>query len=86
MFYLLYPSQGEASTTLRRLPQSLAGDLDLNGDGKPALIYGGDGYVRYAKPTPQNPTGTWIVHNVSEQGYETAHGIGVGDINGDGRG
>ncbi|HEV2273991.1 MAG TPA: FG-GAP-like repeat-containing protein [Acidobacteriaceae bacterium] len=58
---------------------------DLNGDGKPALIYGGDGYVRYAKPDPQNPTGTWVVHNVSAQGYETAHGIGVGDINGDGR-
>ena len=58
---------------------------DINGDGKPAVIYGGDGYVRYAKPDPQNPTGPWIVHNISEQGYETAHGIGMGDINGDGR-
>ena len=45
----------------------------------------GDGYVSYAKPDPANPTGPWIVHHVSEQGYGTAHGIGVGDINGDGR-
>jgi hypothetical protein len=58
---------------------------DVDGDGKPALVYMGEGYVRYAKPDPSNPTGPWIVHNVSEKGYGTAHGIGVGDINGDGR-
>jgi hypothetical protein len=58
---------------------------DLDGDGVPALVYCGDGQVRYAKPDPTNPTGPWIVHNVSEKGYGTGHGIGVGDINGDGR-
>ncbi len=41
--------------------------------------------MRYAKPDPANPTGTWIAHTVSEQGQWPAHGIGVGDINGDGR-
>jgi hypothetical protein len=58
---------------------------DVDGDGKPEIIYMGGGQVRYAKPDPANPTGPWIVKNVSEKGYGTAHGIGVGDINGDGR-
>jgi len=58
---------------------------DIDGPGKPAIVYMADGYVRYAEPDPANPTGLWIVHNVSEKGFGTAHGIGVGDINGDGR-
>jgi FG-GAP-like repeat len=41
--------------------------------------------VRWAKPDPANPTAPWIVHDVSESGYVAAHGVGVGDINGDGR-
>jgi hypothetical protein len=49
------------------------------------LIYAADGYLRYAKPDPANPTAPWIVHTISEKGVATAHGLGVGDINGDGR-
>jgi hypothetical protein len=57
---------------------------EIDGKGKPAIVYTADGYVRYAEPDPANPTGPWIVHNVSERGYGSAHGLGVGDINGDG--
>jgi hypothetical protein len=59
---------------------------DIDGDGKPEYVYGGGGYLRYAKPDPGNPTGPWIVHTISEQGpWGAGHGLGVGDINGDGR-
>jgi hypothetical protein len=57
---------------------------DIDGDGKPELIYGAEGYMRYAKPDPADPTKPWIIHNISERGPRPAHGIGVGDINGDG--
>ena len=58
---------------------------DIDGDGKPELVYMAEGYVRWAKPDPAHPTGPWTVHTISDRGYGTAHGIGVGDINGDGR-
>ena len=58
---------------------------DVDGDGKPELVYVGGGYMRYAKPDPANPTGKWIVHTVSESGPWPAHGIGAGDVNGDGK-
>ena len=59
---------------------------DIDGDGKPEFVYGGGGALRYAKPDPANPTGPWVVHTISEQGpWGGGHGLGVGDINGDGR-
>jgi hypothetical protein len=58
---------------------------DVDGDGKPELVYIADGYMRYAKPDPANPTVPWVVHTISEKGPWPAHGIGVGDINSDGR-
>jgi len=60
---------------------------DVDGDGKPDAVFVGAGAVSWASPDPANPTTPWIVHQVSQQGYGVAaqHGIGVGDINGDGR-
>jgi len=59
---------------------------DIDGDGKPEIVYMSrtDGVV-YAKPDLANPTGRWPVHSVSGPGYGIQHGIGAGDINGDGR-
>ena len=33
------------------------------------MIYGGEGYLRYAKPDPANPTGPWMVHTISERDH-----------------
>jgi hypothetical protein len=57
---------------------------DVDGDGKPELIYGAGGQVCYAKPDPTDITKPWIQRPISERGTANAHGIGAGDINGDG--
>ena len=57
---------------------------DIDGDGIPEVVYMTRDAVVYAKPDPANPTGPWVVHNISK-GYAALHGIGIGDINGDGR-
>jgi hypothetical protein len=58
---------------------------DIDGDGKLDLVYASAGAVRWAKPDPANPTGPWLSTQVGEAGTYAAHGIGAGDINGDGR-
>jgi hypothetical protein len=60
---------------------------DVNGDGIPDAVYVGGGYVCWSTPDPKHPTEPWIVHRVSQEGFNipAQHGIGVGDINGDGR-
>lgn len=63
---------------------SLAKDIDS--DGRPELICGGQGILKWAKPDPANPNGPWVVHNVTLPGpWGYLHSLGVGDINGDGR-
>ncbi|MGN6210995.1 FG-GAP-like repeat-containing protein [Parafilimonas sp.] len=56
---------------------------DIDNDGKPELVYASQTQFRYAKPELNSKT--WTEYNVSEKGYALAHGIGAGDINGDGR-
>ena len=59
---------------------------DVDADGKPEFIFkDSENKFVYAKPDPANPTGTWIKHAISEPGPWANHGMGVGDINGDGR-
>ena len=59
---------------------------DIDGDGKPEVLFAGQGAVMsYAKPDPANPTAPWKQHKISEPGLAGAHGMGIGDINGDGR-
>ncbi|HEX4230011.1 MAG TPA: FG-GAP-like repeat-containing protein [Bryobacteraceae bacterium] len=61
---------------------------DIDGDGKPEVIHAGNNTLQYSKPDPANPTGRWITKTISEPGpwgANIGHGLGVGDINGDGR-
>jgi hypothetical protein len=59
---------------------------DVDADGMPDVVYGdrANGMV-FASPDRANPTAPWKVTNVSGPVSVSIHGIGVGDINGDGR-
>lgn len=61
--------------------------LDVTGDGKPEILCCSKGYIGYAEADWKNPTAPWTFHPVSPKGeYQRyTHGIGCGDINGDGR-
>jgi hypothetical protein len=88
---VLYVNPGNESRRWKQymiLPSMQSEDsllADVDGDGKPELIYIADGYMRYAKPDPGHPTAPWVVHTISEKGPWQGHGIGVGDISGDKR-
>lgn len=60
---------------------------DLTGDGKPELIFNTGGYLGYAQPDWQHPDVPWSFHAISPKGtwHKYTHGLGFGDLNGDGR-
>jgi hypothetical protein len=60
---------------------------DITGDGKPDLVCCTGGQYGYAEMPKDDPTQPWKFHPISSnRGYERfTHGMGVGDVNGDGR-
>ena len=75
--HLVFPVVDNESPTL----------ADLTGDGKPELVFNTGGQLGYAGPDAADPTQPWKFHAISpHRGYQRfTHGLGVGDVNGDGR-
>lgn len=68
--------------------------LDITGDGKPEIICNSEGThaeggrLGYATADWANPTAKWTWHPISprNKGYQRfTHGLGVGDVDGDGK-
>ncbi len=61
--------------------------LDLVGDHRPELVCTHDGYFGYATIDESQPFSAWQFHNVSDRNAPKpfGHGLGAGDIDGDGR-
>jgi hypothetical protein len=61
--------------------------VDITGDGKPEIICNSDGTFGYASPDWGNVTAKWKFVSVTGKGPwgNFNHGLGVGDVNGDGR-
>jgi hypothetical protein len=61
--------------------------VDLTGDGRPEIVCSSKGHLGYAAWDPANPAAAWKWHSISPKGpwQRFTHGLGVGDVNGDGR-
>ena len=60
---------------------------DLTGDGEPELIFGYGNRMGYATPDKSAATKPWLFHPISAEReiHHYMHGLGFGDIDGDGR-
>ena len=61
--------------------------LDLNGDGREEIVFSFQGQFGWAGPGPEGPDKPWPFHPITPKGDYAAftHGMGVGDVNQDGR-
>ncbi len=61
--------------------------LDITGDGKPEIVCSSGGFWGYAEPIWSDPEEKWKWHHISPKGpwQRFTHGVGVGDVNGDGK-
>ena len=83
------PRKWDKFQVLPKITTELVLMKDLDGDSKPEIIYGSSslGAYAWAHPDPANPTAEWTSHPLAAQGEQRVniHGLGVGDVNGDGR-
>ena len=60
---------------------------DITGDGKPEVIGSSGGFLGYFEADWKDPAKPWTFHKISPKGgwQRFTHGLGVGDVNGDGK-
>ncbi len=60
---------------------------DITGDGKPEIVCSSKGSYGYAEPDWSDPTKPWKWHSISpnKNYHKFTHGLGIGDVNGDGK-
>jgi hypothetical protein len=59
---------------------------DITGDGKPEILCTTDGFMGYAEADWSDATKPWTFHKITAKGgwAKFTHGLGIGDVNGDG--
>ncbi len=60
---------------------------DITGDGKPEIVCSSKGSYGYSEPDRTDATKPWKFHAISPNNnyHKFTHGLGVGDVNGDGQ-
>ena len=91
-YWLEQPSGGEGAWVRHEVLANVDNEsptyADINGDGRRDLICSVGGAFGYATIDLQNPTAPWTFHAISPPnaaGGRFTHGLGYGDVNGDGR-
>jgi FG-GAP-like repeat len=74
-------------TVLKAVANESPQFANLIGDKTPELVCTSGGQFGFATINKENPFGEWTFHVISERKAPTpfGHGLGIGDINGDGR-
>ena len=90
----LYVNPGRDSTRWRSFTALPAMDgeiftlAELDRDGRKSVIFAAGGALNEARPSERDPLGPWTITALTESGpwgQRNAHGLGTGDINGDGK-
>ena len=82
------PVHWERHFVIDRVKNEAPGFGDITGDGVPELLLAYGRHYGYASPNPVAPTLPWIFRPVStseEEIHHYTHGMGYGDVDGDGR-
>lgn len=82
------PDHWERHFVIDRVKNEAPGFGDITGDGVPELLMAYSTHYGYVSPNPVAPTLPWIFHPVStseEVVHHYTHGMGYGDVDGDGR-
>ena len=82
------PDHWERHFVIDRVKNEAPGFGDITGDGVPELLMAYGTHYGYVSPNPVAPTLPWIFHPVStseEVIHHYTHGMGYGDVDGDGR-
>jgi putative membrane-bound dehydrogenase-like protein len=77
----------ERHTVLDHVDNESPTFTDITGDGKPEIVCCYEGNFGYASPDWSNPTAKWTFHNITPKGnwQRFTHGLGVSDLNSDGK-
>lgn len=81
------PGHWQRHTVLDHVDNESPTFTDLTGDGRPEIVCINEGNFGYASPDWRNPGAKWKFTPISAGGkwQRYTHGLGVGDLNGDGR-
>lgn len=81
------PGHWQRHVIFNGLDNESPGFGDVTGDGKPEIVCCSQGCLGFAEADWKHPDAPWTFHAISPKGgYQRfTHGLGFGDVNGDGR-